>query len=933
MPTALAPTAATGARNGTKSPSDAQQKDPYTEYATFLHDAFDPNEFVHSIVNNEPYPRPQASGSNDTTGDGPSSSNSSSIPAKHSVADYTTTSSNLNTNGTTSTPTTDFLKGLGSADGGPVDVSQALAKLNFGVEDLNRQLKQEITRHHSSLLLQAASLGGLESDLAEVRHKLAQVEGGVTNLRKKITVPYQSLEGSLTLLARLRRASSLARRASRFFVLARRLQGQMADIEGVIHSKSSLDTPSKGSSVSDRKDRAMAEAALTLAELDLLLSETDATIGEGQSSDMESSQSIRALAVVAAHVPTVELSRTRVVEEMESEVQRGLDELNNSLLASSLQTAHNLSVLPALVEGLVASLTDLVAKKIKAVFDMASIAREVGHKEPTNAAAAFVYKSRTRNEPTTATMPAWTTVLWARLEAVMTQLSSICIKIYTLERVLRLKRDQTTQQTFLDEAMTALDNKPSSLFWTSMSHSLESVAREAAKGSPFIQLTFSTGYTRLLRLFQEFFSRIAVHSDTVYTQSQQSPETVVVLKAIQPFEALYLARSTNRLNEAVASSFSISSSLSASFSSRPPTVPTANEGLGLSRAVVNELDAARFDPLLVRSVAIGAGKAVDTFVAKSESLVAQDHSATSLIGPIATPSQHSNADLTSSLYHVWSPLNRSLNDHSESVRTVLKPSVDNVRRLYLAIATPLILAIRRDFSNIVSRMHRVDYSKTAPSEGPMTATQSGGPSPYMVDLTNKLAFVRDELLGTYKIGELGREWALDLARFCVQTFILHASIVKNLSEVGKLKLTSDVTSLEFAVSQYLSPFGLSLATMGDQFKTLKAFRPLLFLDDSELFTSPLTSDVPSLVLMHHILSRSRLVSLPHHLKGWTETEYVRWLNEHGELERIELIQEVIDEWDRRDQAGVGDEGDDEVVATRRMVKLLNSLVQKSRDAL
>lgn len=63
--------------------------------------------------------------------------------------------------------------------------------------------------------------------------------------------------------------------------------------------------------------------------------------------------------------------------------------------------------------------------------------------------------------------------------------------------------------------------------------------------------------------------------------------------------------------------------------------------------------------------------------------------------------------------------------------------------------------------------------------------------------------------------------ALDLARFTVQTFILHASVVKQLGEIGKLKLTSDTTSLEFAVSQYLSSHGLSLASMGDQFKALR----------------------------------------------------------------------------------------------------------------
>lgn len=72
---------------------------------------------------------------------------------------------------------------------------------------------------------------------------------------------------------------------------------------------------------------------------------------------------------------------------------------------------------------------------------------------------------------------------------------------------------------------------------------------------------------------------------------------------------------------------------------------------------------------------------------------------------------------------------------------------------------------------------------------------------------------------------MGGNRALELARFTVQTFVLHASIVKPLSESGKLKLTADTTALEFAISQYLSAYGLSLSSMGDQFKALRGPSP------------------------------------------------------------------------------------------------------------
>lgn len=131
---------------------------------------------------------------------------------------------------------------------------------------------------------------------------------------------------------------------------------------------------------------------------------TSAEDGGEREDDPEALLPIRSIQAVEANVPAVELSRQRVVEEMESMVQRGLNELvrlnqpcslrteltrglqDNPLLASSLQTAHNLSVIPSLVESLVMDLTDAVSRKIKACFDMASLAREVGGKGQFSAA-------------------------------------------------------------------------------------------------------------------------------------------------------------------------------------------------------------------------------------------------------------------------------------------------------------------------------------------------------------------------------------------------------------------------------------------------------------------------------------------------------------------------------------------------------------------
>lgn len=163
---------------------------------------------------------------------------------------------------------------------GPGDVSAALSKLSFAVDDLNKQLRSEINTHHSALLIQAGSVSSLEENLRQIRGGLDEVESSADRLRRKIAIPYDTLSTSLTRLAKLQRASDLARRASRFVVLARRLDVQMAELNAANTratqtrtngNASGRTTPngvlSKDLTERDGGERALSEAALTLAEL------------------------------------------------------------------------------------------------------------------------------------------------------------------------------------------------------------------------------------------------------------------------------------------------------------------------------------------------------------------------------------------------------------------------------------------------------------------------------------------------------------------------------------------------------------------------------------------------------------------------------------------------------------------------------------------
>ncbi|OAX39111.1 hypothetical protein K503DRAFT_690302 [Rhizopogon vinicolor AM-OR11-026] len=730
------------------------------------------------------------------------------------------------------------------------DISVAISKLDLNIEDVSKQIKTLVTTHHEDLLQRAASVNNLSGSLTSVRRGLDDVDASLDKLRQKIRVPYQSLETNVIRLQRMRQASDALRRTSRFVVLSRRLETQMSELAAFdkpsTTEKKKLPNVSEGLSVDqqDDKERTIAKAALTLAEL------------------------------VAAHIPVIEEAHFRVTHEMETMIVTGLSTLNQSLLASSLQTAHNLRALPTLVQRLSRDLCDAVEERIRTAFDLSRISKEFVSKESAPSSQGLIYKSRVRTEPTNITAPQWTAALWARIETLIEEMATCCIKVYTLEKVLKLKKDPVTQRSFLDDVLQVLENKPSSTFWTYLGRSLEKYARDAAKGSTFLQQTLSSGYPKLLRLFHEFFAKIAVHTDTVYTASQQSPETILVLRALSTFEALYLSRSTTRLNEAV----------SQAFAGGPRSPPGANEGVTIARAVMNELDSARFDPLLILAVARNIGTALNGAAMRAESLISTDRSAVTLLGPMATPQQIVNGQVATCLYHCWTKLEKVGEEHTQSAAAFVMPGVKKLCTIYDCIVDPLLTAIRRELASIISRLHRVDLQKP-----PDPMTGMAGSSLYMKDLTDKLNYVRTHIFVNFTT-EVTQSWMLSIVKYVIRIFVLHASIARPLGESGKLQLTTDMTELEFALNAFLGPSGKrGLEAAGEEYKMLRAMRPLLFLDTPSLASPTHAANLPPLVVLHHILVRSPL-PLPHIMHGWQEAEYVRWVDEQREEEALILVE-------------------------------------------
>ena len=102
--------------------------------------------------------------------------------------------------------------------------------------------------------------------------------------------------------------------------------------------------------------------------------------------------------------------------------------------------------------------------------------------------------------------------------------------------------------------------------------------------------------------------------------------------------------------------------------------PSSAEGTNVARTIANELDTAKFDPLLVQSVARSAKSSLDMLLARADGLVVRDRAVTLLVGPAATPQLVQNLSLAVFLFQCGR-LRTLEEEYSSDVYAILRPSV------------------------------------------------------------------------------------------------------------------------------------------------------------------------------------------------------------------------------------------------------------------
>ena len=203
--------------------------------------------------------------------------------------------------------------------------------------------------------------------------------------------------------------------------------------------------------------------------------------------------------------------------------------------------------------------------------------------------------------------------------------------------------------------------------------------------------------------------------------------------------------------------------------------------------------------------------------------------------------------------------------------------------------SPYILSASKQLDLAISGMHSETFSDNN--------TNTGTSSFYIRRVCNSISILKkyfQSFTSNYTSEMIG-EMKIILCRHVICNFVRHASLIRPLSETGKLRLTQDMTQLELSLAQIVT----DTSSLGWVYEELRAFRQLLFLETDAVAQLPrheLSKFRPS-TFSHHLIGRGP-VELEHPIDTVKESDlkgYTKWI-----LDTARAVQNMDEDEDEND---------------------------------
>ncbi|KAK4278959.1 hypothetical protein QN277_016728 [Acacia crassicarpa] len=729
------------------------------------------------------------------------------------------------------------------SSGSPASTAE---KLHHAIRLLENQLRSEVLSRHNELLSQLSSLKHTEHALSTVRSGVSSLQSSLRRVRSELSEPHRAIATKTVQLSNLHRTTELLQHSIRALRLSKKLRDVMAASSG---EPEKLD---------------LAKAAQLHSEILSLYNEYE----------------LVGIDVVDEELNWVRETGDQLRNEAMKVLERGMEGLNQAEVGTGLQVFYNLGELKVTVEQVINKYKNMGAKSISGALDMKAISGTPGGGFGPGGI-------RGSGMPQIGGGAKAKEALWQRMGNCMDQIHSIVVAVWHLQRVLSKKRDPFTHALLLDEVIQEGDPMLTNRVWEAIVKVFTSQMKSTFTASSFVKEIFTTGYPKLYSMIESLLERISRDTDVKGVLPAITSEGKdQMVSAIEIFQTAFLGLCLGRLSDLVNTVFPVSSRGS---------VPSKEQISRIILRIQEEIEAVQVDARLTLLVLREIGKVLLLLAERAEYQISTGPESRQVSGA-ATTAQLRNFALCQHLQEIHARISSVLTGLPSIASEVLSASLGAVYGVACDSVTSLFQAMLDRLESCILQIHDQNFAVLG-----MDAAMDNNASPYMEELQKSIIHFRGEFLsrllpttatasGTENIcTRLVRSMASRVLVF----FIRHASLVRPLSESGKLRMARDMAELELAVGQNLFP----VEQLGAPYRALRAFRPLIFLETSQLPSSPLLQDLPPNVILHHLYSRAPdELQSPLQRNKLTHLQYSLWLDSQGEDQIWKGIKATLDDY-------------------------------------
>ncbi|KAK2661918.1 hypothetical protein Ddye_000492 [Dipteronia dyeriana] len=732
------------------------------------------------------------------------------------------------------------------SSGSPASTAE---QLHHAIRLLENQLRSEVLSRHTDLLNQLSSLNHAEHALSTVRSAISSLQSSVRRVRSELSDPYKSIKSKTLKLSNLHHTSELLQHTIR----ALRLSNKLRDLISA--------------SESEPEKLDLAKAAQLHCEIITMCKEYE----------------LKGIDVMDEELFYVKEVGEKLRKEAMKVLEGGMEGLNQAQVGTGLQVFYNLGELKVTVEHLVNKYKNMGVKSVSVALDMKAI---TGGSGGVGFGPGGI---RGTGTPQIGGGAKAREGLWQRMGTCMDQLHSIVVAVWHLQRILSKKRDPFSHVLLLDEVIQEGDPMLTDRVWEALVKAFASQMKSAFTASSFVKEIFTMGYPKLLATIENLLERISRVTDVkgvLPAISLEGKDQMVA--AIDIFQTAFLALCLSRLSDLVNTVFPVSSRGS---------VPSKEQIARIISCIQEEIEAVRLDGRLTLLVLREIGKVMILLAERAEYQISTGPEARQIAGP-ATSSQIKNFALCKHLQEIYTRISSMMTGLPAIAADVLSLSLGAVYGVACDSVTSLFQAMIDRLESCILQIHDQNFGVHG-----MDAAMDNNASPYMDELQTCILHFRSEFLSrllpsSANVTTAGAETICtrlvrSMASRVLIFFIRHTSLVRPLSESGKLRMARDMAELELAVGQNLFP----VEQLGAPYRALRAFRPLIFLETTQLGASPLLQDLPPSVILHHLYCRGpdELLS-PLQRNRLTHVQYSLWLDSQGEDQIWKGIKATLDDY-------------------------------------